>query len=528
MDKKLFLAIGICAAIFLLWQNVYLKPLADRQALMRQTQTSTTSTTPQAPAEIKTQGIKPTAAASAKTVELGSGGYSLKISTKGGVVTTVGLQEFRGQKASSSITSLIGGSEQLDLMSPAPEWNEYLNRIVYSVKATDKTAEGHDRLVLVHDDARATIQRTYVLNSSLYSLNHDISITFKDAPPQYIFVGLRGFQNISKQLSENERREIHYKKAGGHEKWQTADIDELKEDLGEGQWIGYSSRYFLNALIDRGAAIKPQFQARPTGTGEVVASLIYRTTDRSIQIPQTFYYGPKDLDVLKNVSPNMQAAVDFGWFTIFALPMLNALNWFYKYLHNYGIAIILLTLLVKVVTYPLTLKSMKGMKEMQRIQPQMAKLREKHKDDKERLNREMLQLMKTNGYNPMSGCLPIFIQMPIFVALYNVLYGAIDLYGQPFFGWIHDLSAKDPYYVTPVLLALMMFVQQKMTPNTATDPAQQRMMMFMPVIFGIMMLWLPSGLTLYMLVNSVVSIVQQVWINRSLGLGGKAGASATA
>jgi len=132
--------------------------------------------------------------------------------------------------------------------------------------------------------------------------------------------------------------------------------------------------------------------------------------------------------------------------------------------------------------------------------------------------------MRANGYNPMSGCLPIFIQMPIFIALYNVLYGAIDLYGQPFFGWIHDLSAKDPFYVTPLLLAGMMFLQQRMTPNTATDPAQQRMMMMMPVIFGFMMLWLPSGLTLYMLVNSVVSVVQQVVINKTINVRASAAA----
>ena len=163
---------------------------------------------------------------------------------------------------------------------------------------------------------------------------------------------------------------------------------------------------------------------------------------------------------------------------------------------------------------------MKSMKDMQRIQPQLTKLREKYADDKEALNREMLQLMRANGYNPLSGCLPVLVQMPIFIALYNVLYNSIELYGQPFFGWIADLSQKDPYFVTPVLLALVMFIQQKMTPNTATDPAQQKMMTFMPVIFGAMMLWLPAGLTLYMLVNSVVSIAQQVLINKTIARAG--------
>lgn len=526
MDKKLFLAIGLCAAIFLVWQNVYLKPLSQQRYTQTQPVVSpsepNTVNTSKTTDSIAATTTKPTEA-TAKIVELGSADHGVAISTKAGVVSAIGLEAFRGLKA-SNVKRLIGGSEQLDLMSPSMEWNDYFAKAVYTVRSNEKTATGLTKLVLSYEDQKASIVRTYILNPELYSLDHDISITFKTAAPAYVFVGLRAAQNVPKEIAENERREIHFKKTGGHEKWQTGSIDELKEDLGEGQWVGFSSRYFLNALIDMGATTKPQFQVRPSGDGEVIASLIYKINGQSAQMPQRLYFGPKDIDLLKKVTPTLQAAVDFGWFTIFAMPMLKALNWFYKYVHNYGVAIILLTLLVKIITYPLTVKSVKGMKEMQRIQPQMAKLREKYADDKEKLNQEMLQLMRANGYNPMSGCLPIFIQMPIFIALYNVLYGAMDLYGQPFFGWIHDLAAKDPYYVTPVLLAIMMFVQQKMTPNTATDPAQQRMMMMMPVIFGFMMLWLPSGLTLYMLVNSVTSVLQQVWINRTI----MGGASATA
>jgi YidC/Oxa1 family membrane protein insertase len=148
----------------------------------------------------------------------------------------------------------------------------------------------------------------------------------------------------------------------------------------------------------------------------------------------------------------LDLAVDFGWFTVIAYPLLKTLKWIHTYLMNYGIAIILLTILVKLLTFPLTYKSMKSMKEMQRIQPQMQKLREKYKDDKERLNKEMLQLMRTNGYNPMSGCLPIFIQMPVFVALYNVLFGAIDLYKEPFFGWILDFLSKDFFSETKLTI----------------------------------------------------------------------------
>lgn len=528
MDKKVFLAVALCAAIFLLWQNVYLKPYTEQQAKLKQEQAQILSQAPKAPSDA-VKAAPAIAATPANSVEskvnLGSGNYVATISTRGGVVANVSLAEFRGTKA-SMVETLVGGSRQLELMSPVVEWNEYFSKANYVVKTRDKTAEGFDRVVLAHVDDKASIERTYVLNTEKFSLDHDAKITFKQAAPSYVFVGMRAHREIPKEAQENERRMVHFKKAGDHDEWDLGDIDELKEDLGEGQWLGFSSRYFLSALIDRGSTVKPQFQARPVDGGEVNGNLIYKVAGSTFDLNQRLYYGPKDTAILKDVGPGLQAAVDFGWFTIFAMPMLEALKWFYKYVHNYGVAIILLTLLVKLLTYPLTLKSMKSMKEMQRIQPQIARLRDKYKDDKEKLNREMLQLMKTNGYNPASGCLPILIQMPIFIALYNVLYGAIDLYGQPFFGWIHNLSEKDPLYVTPILLSLMMFVQQKLTPNTTTDPAQQRMMMMMPLVFGVMMLWLPSGLTLYMLVNSVASIAQQMWLNRKLGLGGHATAAA--
>ena len=161
---------------------------------------------------------------------------------------------------------------------------------------------------------------------------------------------------------------------------------------------------------------------------------------------------------------------------------------------------------------------MKNMKNMARLQPQLQRIKERYKDDREALNREMLSLMKNNGYNPMAGCLPILIQMPIFFALYRVLYSSIELYHAPFGLWIHDLSSRDPLYITPILLSLTMFIQQKLTPNTATDPAQARMMQLMPLIFGAFMVTLPSGLTLYMLVNALASIAQQLFLNKKLDI----------
>jgi YidC/Oxa1 family membrane protein insertase len=165
------------------------------------------------------------------------------------------------------------------------------------------------------------------------------------------------------------------------------------------------------------------------------------------------------------------------------------------------------------------------MAKMAKLQPQLNALREKYKDNKEKLNVEMMNFMKTNGYNPVGGCLPMLLQMPIFFALYRVFFNSMELYQAPFYLWIHDLSAPDRFYVTPVLLCALMFLQQKLSPSTATDPAQQKMLQIMPVLFGVFMLMLPAGLNIYMLVNSIVSICQQWYLNRRFGVGAYAKSS---
>jgi YidC/Oxa1 family membrane protein insertase len=228
------------------------------------------------------------------------------------------------------------------------------------------------------------------------------------------------------------------------------------------------------------------------------------------------------MTALTKVDPILSDAINFGWTSFIAIPLLSGLKWLYANLpgpiKNYGLAIILLTFLIKMLLFPLMYKSMTSMAKMSKLQPQMNALREKHKDNKEKLNQEMMTFMKTNGYNPISGCLPILLQMPIFFALYRVLFNSMELYHAPFAGWIHDLSSPDPFYVTPILLCGLMFLQQKLSPNTAADPAQQKMLQIMPVMFGAFMLMLPSGLTIYMVVNSAVSISQQYYLNRKLGI----------
>jgi YidC/Oxa1 family membrane protein insertase len=314
--------------------------------------------------------------------------------------------------------------------------------------------------------------------------------------------------------------------------------DEAKVESGAVQWMAMSIPYFMGAVAPEGKDVdQVKRSLRGTGTGKdgiMTATLVepMQTLSAGEAQEQSFlvFYGPRDLDVLETLGHNLAAAVDFGWFDLIAKPMLAALNFFERYSGNYGIAIIIITILIKILLWPVAAKSYKSMKKMQELQPVLAKLRERYKDDRERLQQETMQLYKTYKVNPLGGCLPMVVQFPVFIAFYKVLGSAIELRHAPFMLWINDLAAPDrlplgfdfaiPYvqqgYGLPVLTILMggsMFLQQKMTPSTG-DPTQAKMMLMMPVVFTFMFLNFPSGLVLYWLVQGVLSIGQQYWTNQ--------------
>jgi YidC/Oxa1 family membrane protein insertase len=223
-----------------------------------------------------------------------------------------------------------------------------------------------------------------------------------------------------------------------------------------------------------------------------------------------------------NEMPNdLSDAVNFGWFDFLAKPLLVGLNFFYGYVGNYGVAIIILTVIIKLIFWPLSQRSYASMEKMKKLQPMVAKLREKYGDDKQRLNQETMALYKTYKVNPMGGCLPMVVQIPVFFGLYKALLGAVELRHAPFIAhlpftdlpWLADLSAKDPYYISPIIMGASMFLQQRMTPSTG-DPTQQKIMLFMPLVFTFMFLQFPSGLVIYWLFNNLLSIGQQLMIAR--------------
>ena len=276
------------------------------------------------------------------------------------------------------------------------------------------------------------------------------------------------------------------------------------------RWVAQEDKYFFSALVP----IETPATGRVwrDGSGEVLVGLNVPGGKRRFLL----YAGPKDHNRLKGYGVGLEYIIDFGFFSILARPLFWILKFFYKIIGNYGWAIILLTIVVRIPFIPIVNKGQKSMKKLQALQPKMNEVRQKYKKDPQKMQKEMMELYKKYKVNPMSGCLPMLIQIPVFFALYKVLLIAIELRGAPFIFWIHDLSEKDPYYILPIVMGITMFVQQKMTPATGGNPQQQKFMQFMPIIFTFLFLSFPSGLVLYWLVSNLLSIAQQFYVNRRL------------
>ena len=283
-------------------------------------------------------------------------------------------------------------------------------------------------------------------------------------------------------------------------------------------WGGFETKYFIAAMIPQTPSLTT---LSLTKDAQNTVSVTLKSPKTLIPPGQTgsnsysLYLGPKDHSLLSASNAGLENAIDFGdWLKWLAMPLLISLKFIHNnFIHNYGIAIILLTLIIKIIFWPLGNKSYRSMKEMQKLQPKIAEMREKYKDDKARISQEMMALYKSHKVNPLGGCLPMVIQIPVFFGLYKTLLFAIELRHSPLIWWIQDLSAKDPYYITPIIMGATMFVQQKMTPP-AGDPMQAKIMLFMPIIFTVMFLNFPSGLVIYWLFNNVISIGQQYYINK--------------
>jgi YidC/Oxa1 family membrane protein insertase len=312
-----------------------------------------------------------------------------------------------------------------------------------------------------------------------------------------------------------------YTEQGKFQKISFSDIEKNKADFvkqADNGWIAMIQHYFVTAWVpvqgqeryyDMAEVQKGIFAVRaiePVGKVE---------TSNPVTIKSSLWVGPQDQSSLEALAPNLNLVVDYGWFTIIAKPLFILMTWLHSILGNWGWTIVALTVVVKAIFYPLSAASYKSMAKMKLVAPRLKSLREKFGDDKQKLNMAMMDMYKTEKINPLGGCLPVVVQIPVFISLYWVLLASVEMRGAPWVLWVDDLSVRDPLFILPAIMTATMFLQMKLNP-TPPDPMQARVMMFMPLIFGGMMFFFPAGLVLYWCVNNILSIAQQWYVTKKI------------
>jgi YidC/Oxa1 family membrane protein insertase len=287
-------------------------------------------------------------------------------------------------------------------------------------------------------------------------------------------------------------------------------------------WVGMVEHYFVAAWLPTDEPKTPrEFYARKLDNGLYAAGVIVpappiapgATGDVKVKL----YAGPQEQDTLKSLAKGLDLVVDYGIFTVIAAPLFVLLKWLHALVHNWGWAIVLLTIIIKSIFYPLNHASARSMAKMKVIAPKLKALQEQYAKDKQQLQIKMMEMYRTEKINPLGGCLPIVVQIPVFIALYWVLLSAVELRHAPWIGWIHDLSAPDPYFVLPVIYAITAYLQVKLSPTPIQDPVQAKVMQIMPIAFSVMFIFFPAGLVLYWLINNSLQIFQQWHMNRVIG-----------
>jgi YidC/Oxa1 family membrane protein insertase len=329
------------------------------------------------------------------------------------------------------------------------------------------------------------------------------------AQPSAGLMGFSTYNGASISTPEKHYQKITYK-------------DMKKETMSftaDNGWIAMQQHYFLTAFIpqpDEPYQFKTYLPVNNVYRLAMLGPTLNVLPGQTVQTGASLFIGPEDTSLLKTIAPHLELTIDYGWFWIISQGLFWVMDQFFKLFGNWGVAIILTTVLVKILFYKLSEKSYKSMANMRKVQPKLEKLKEKYGDDKQKMSQAMMEIYKTEKINPLGGCLPILVQIPVFIALYWVLIESVELRHAPFMLWIQDLSAKDPYYVLPIIMGVTMFIQQKLSPPPA-DPTQAKVLMLMPIFFTAIFLNFPAGLVLYWVVNNILSISQQAWVMRKHG-----------
>ena len=381
------------------------------------------------------------------------------------------------------------------------------------------------------NDAGVTVTKTYIFrrNNYLVDVRWDVS-NASAAPvpltPYFQFLRDGNAPSGESFFLPTFTGAAVYTEEGKFQKVGFDEIEKNKTDypkFSRDGWIAMLQHYFVGAWLPRGDVDREFYTRRVDSNLYAAGALLKYGTVAPQQVRSvstSAYIGPQEQQRLKalaesNIAPHLDLTVDYGWLTIIAAPLYWVLAAIFKLVGNWGVAIIILTILIKLAFYPLSAKSYRSMANMRVLAPKLQKLKEQFGDDRQKMHQAMMDLYKTEKINPLGGCLPILVQIPVFIALYWVLLSSVEIRQAPFFGWIQDLSVPDPYYVLPIIMAITMFVQTKLNP-TPPDPVQAKVMMMMPLVFGVFFFFFPAGLVLYWVVNNLLSIAQQWQITRQI------------
>ncbi len=567
MEKNSLLAIVLSVLVIVGWSWLFPPPppvpTAPTPQQSTQNQTASTQPTPQQalPTTSETAPLPNLNLSSnqAENITIETEQYIATLSSQGGVLSSLLLKNYEHFKKNTGLANWIPQLEwvfgqsspdfqtsqnrvemvkkhfdipTLGVIFPdSPELTREFNALpFYSNTSTDelKTSDFPKQVVLTSPVHRGLqVMKTLTFSADNFILNYDVAVINRSEQARPTQIRLQLGEGRIPELAKN--RPIGYTHIGPMylmEEVETTDFDELVvNDFAvplQAKWFGLTDQYFISVAkalspIEGGVFSAKSSSGRLVSETEayVGANLpaVIIQPNKMVEAKFLLYYGPKNQDDMQSFGDKLELSMDLT-LEVVAMPLLQLLLWIESYVHNYGIAIILLTVIVRVVLFPITYRGSKNMKRMQQLQPKITKLRDRYKDKKEKLNTEMMSLFKRNKVNPVSGCLPMLLQIPIFFGLYSALSSAVELRHEPFFLWMHDLSAPDGFGVLPVAMGVSMYFIQRMTPTGMMDPMQVKMMRLFPLIFTVFTFGFPAGLTLYWVTSNILSIGQQYVINR--------------
>lgn len=522
MEKKTILAVVLSLAVVLGWNFWYYhryKGTLEANLMAAEQQKAAkeappANAPPPAAAATSAGAADPMGAISAeqpvnaRTVVVDTGVTHITLSNEGGVIQSLQLAKFTDDTGNTiDLVDQKSPLKPLSLKFATTEATQKINKTLFATDAPESitlTPEKPDATVVFHLslDNGVVITKKLAFSHGSYTVGIDTAVTLPGGDVTGSSFGLAwsGLGGDKDTISYHGPVVL----VDGKRLANAPKANEPKDYDGKILWSGLTGKYFCTAfLLDAEKSKVTTTQPYEKGY-EITVQLPSNAGSNKLSL----YAGPKDHAALDKAGHELDRIINYGWFDIIAKPLYMALLWLNGFVGNYGWSVIILTILVKTIFWPMTQSSFRSMEKMRAVQPQLKKLQERYKNDKAKLNEEMIALYREHQINPLSGCLPIVLQIPVFVALYKVLLESIELKGAPFMLWIHDLSMKDPYYVFPVLMGISMFVQQKMSP-ASTDPVQRNIMLILPVIFTVMFINFPAGLVVYWLVNNLLSILQQ-------------------